>query len=255
MRQRRPDDLLERAAVELEIERVGVGFPGTRRVTRNEVWTLRTEVNPRRVDRQRCALDSLPAVEVVDVALSRMNRQLGSDHGRNRRSPRPGGVHHPVAGQGATVRESNAGHKPIAAIDLGHLTRHVLDTQRSGLGPEGLQERVRVKPSLVGQAERPAGEVTGLHPPESRAQLVGRKESNRHAVGPLDGVVVLEDLPTRSAGEEQVAALHEIDAERHSPGDTEPFVEVLDEPDAEAADLDVQLCAELQPNRGGGEGR
>ena len=86
-------------------------------------------------------------------------------------------------------------------------------------------------------------------------QLLRREQRDRHVVRALDRVVVLEDLASRSAGKEQVAAFDEVNVQRRSTRDAKPVVEVLDETDAEAADLDVQLGAELEADRGRRERR
>ena len=89
-----------------------------------------------------------------------------------------------------------------------------VDTQRTGLAPESLEQRIGVEPALVGEAERAAGQVIGAQPGEPVCQLGRRQQVDTHAMLPMHGVVGSSVGEARIGCQEEVAVLDEVDLGR-----------------------------------------
>src|SRR3546814_494725 len=162
VRERRPDDLLERRIVDLEIKAIGVRR-FRRRDAADEAGALGPEIDAAWIDQQRRVGNLGPAIEHIDETLARPHRQFEAGQAGDARRPKTRGVDGRAAADRAGRAETHPRDPPAAAVKTDDLVLQIVDSERSGFAAKGLEQRVGVEPALVGEAERSDRKSTSLN--------------------------------------------------------------------------------------------
>ena len=208
--QRRPHDLLEPAVLDLEIEAIGILVLG-RRDAADVLVALGADIDPAGVDQQGHAAGPLAAIEDIDDALARADRQIDAGHRRDLGRAGATGIDE---GAGPDLLPRGEMGAPDAGFVEGQPDDPVLDVfraKRARLAAEGVQQGVGIEPALARQSERAEGDSPGRKPWETGGQRGRLQQGDVGPEGCLDRVVGFERRPAGLARQEQIPALVQAD--------------------------------------------